>query len=96
MRFLALAITMFLVTGCGFLNNLTMVETVITEANHDTIKVKSGSAALVEYTRSDDGVTVKVDNRGRPGIAEQAATAALSAAKDTDIIIGSGERKDEE
>ena len=97
---LALAILVML-AGCGTLKqgigdivNVGDTITTVTEDDSGGVTVTSKSDALVEWSRSIDKdgavmTSVKVDNRGRPGMAERLLETALNR---TEIIIGSGER----
>jgi len=68
--------------------------TTVTQDDSGNVTVSSKSDAKVEWSRSVDKdgaviTTIKVDNQGRPGIAERMLETALNR---TEIIIGSGER----
>ena len=93
--------------GClpsTMIKNIAMSDTVITESEVDEdgemkdvrkLKVSSRSDAKVKITRSEEGFTADIDNRGRPGWVESMAERLIDK---TDIVLGSGvdsvERKD--
>jgi len=95
---LCCAVALLLLTGCG-ITSLTKSTTRITEKAINAqgemvptsiIVVESRPDAHVKIERNQKGYKAEVDNRGRPGFVESMAERALDR---TEIIVGSGERK---
>lgn len=95
---LSLIVSMSL-CGClpsTYLKKIAMSDTIITESELDDegemkeirkLKVSSRSDAKVKITRSEEGFTADIDNRGRPGWVESMAERLIDK---TDIVLGSG------
>ncbi len=94
-RFLILLVIVALCFGCARVKELTKPTPTIITDNMGTVKeeddkiitVDMKSDAHLKYTKTADGYTLEIDNRGRPGFMESAAQKILDK---TDIVVGAG------
>ncbi len=81
MKLILLGLVMIALAGCAGLGQVT---TTVTLPNGEIFTVISKSDALVEFQQGD--TKGKVDNRGKPGMIEQAI--ALLLMNMPDVVIG--------